>query len=164
MYSLHSACWGGANIESIKTIISHYPEALNIQDRFGRSPRKIAELRGHTEIANFLGSHDTAEKEAEVSQSAQKLSNSLMELIEQRMWCDVLNKCVSERITPYHLQSVLKYRPPSQVVKRFLEKGQINLDELNLAIDVATKMECSKGVVSILEGRRNELFPLPDVS
>ena len=162
---MHSACWGGSDIDIIRAIFTAYSEALTIEDRFGRTPRIIAERRGHMDIVNYLKSQENVNATRYVtSQSVSKLKFSLIELIEQQMWYDVLNKCSDIKIGPYHLHTALKYRPPTQVVKRFLEKIQMNLDELNLAIDVAEKRSCSKEVINILLVRQHELFPAPVVS
>ena len=157
-YSLHLSAWSKASIEIVRALVDEYPEAVHVHDKFGRTPLHISEKLGHQEIIDFFKIDNAAAEDHIKPTPPTKLKTDLTTLIEQQMWYDVV-KCNDVKSSSFLLQSVLKQKPPLQVVKKFLTDTVINLDEINLAIDVASEVKCSEEVMTLLRDKKNDLFP-----
>lgn len=57
--ALHKACFNNAPMEVIQFLVEQYPGSLFIEDQYGATPQKIAEMRKNYTVASWLKSKET---------------------------------------------------------------------------------------------------------
>ena len=159
--SLHLACWGHGsdNLKIVKDLVKTYPDALGIYDNYERTPLNIVQSQCNDELVDFLQEHEVPQQKDEVMK-ASIVKRSLIDLIENKMWFDVITQYGNSNFSSHILNEMLKQRPPFTVIKNCMDSGkELTLDEFNLAVDVADKFGCNNEIIIFLKAQKKKMFP-----